>query len=102
MGDRQHSADEFSRTTGSTSITGLDAPTIGAAGMILVDGITEDELGATPPPPPISVRQIAVAVGVLFVIGVLLLSMLMLRRPVDAGGPRANPGIEHPAGEQGP
>lgn len=74
-GDREHHSDEFGRV-GSSSITGADAPTLGAPGMIIVDGMVERESGATPPPPTITVTMVAVALGVMFLLGVVAMFLV--------------------------
>jgi hypothetical protein len=69
---RQHTSDEFGKSSGSSGqFIGLDPPMIGAASSILIDGITERESGVTPPPPPISVRTFVIIFAVMFVIGVV-------------------------------
>lgn len=67
---RTHHADEFGKSGASASVIGANAPTIGAASMIAVDGIAERESGVTPPPPPISVRAIVIGLVVMFLLGV--------------------------------
>jgi hypothetical protein len=69
---REHSADEFGRV-GSACIRGVEAPTIAAPTLIMIDGIVERESGATPPPPAISVKAIAIVLGIMLVSGVALL-----------------------------
>lgn len=69
---REHSADEFGNPA-SGSIRGLDPPMIGAASSIMVDALVEQESGRTPPPPPVSVRAISIALGVMFALGFVLL-----------------------------
>jgi len=66
--DREHHSDEFGRV-GSSAVSGADAPTLGAPGMIIVDGMVEGESGVTPPPPTITVTMVAVALGVMFLFG---------------------------------
>ena len=69
---RDHTSDEFGKTSGSGSpFAGLDGPMIGAAASILIDGIAERESGITPSPPPISVRTFVIIFVVMFVVGVV-------------------------------
>lgn len=72
---RRHTGAEFGKTTGD-SIRGLDAPMIGAASSIAVDAITERESGITPPPPPISVKALAIVFSVMFLVGIAVLWLL--------------------------
>ena len=65
---RGHDSDVFGRPT-SGSLTGLDAPLIGAPSAIILDGIVERESGATPPPPAITLKMVAVALGVMLLLG---------------------------------
>jgi hypothetical protein len=74
---RMHHADEFGRI-GSSALSGTDAPMIGAAAAIVVDGLTERESGGTPPPPPVTVSAIAVGLVVLFLAGVVAVPLLGL------------------------
>ena len=73
------SADEhgFGRSDGSKALLGWDAPTIGAAAMITVDGIAERESGKTPPPPPVSLRAIVIALVVMFLLGLGIVFTLL-------------------------
>jgi hypothetical protein len=68
---RQHNSSEFGKT-GSSSISGLDAPMIGAGPAITVDGIVERESGVTPPPPPVSVKTLVIGLAVMLVLGLVL------------------------------
>jgi hypothetical protein len=69
---RQHSSEEFGKTSGSGSpFAGLDAPMIGAPASILVDGIAEQESGKTPTPPPFSVRTAVIVLVVILVVGLI-------------------------------
>ena len=88
-GSRMHHADEFGRVA-SNKLTGADAPSIGAASMIAVDGIVENESGVTPPPPPISVKAIAIGLVVMFLVGLILLSVAM-RLPAERGDSHTSP-----------
>ena len=74
---RPHSSDEFGKS-GSSSLSGLDAPMIGASSSILIDAIAERESGVTPPPPAISVRAVVVALILLFLVGVTGVTVLRL------------------------
>lgn len=74
-GDREHHADEFGRV-GSAAISGADAPTLGAPTMITIDGIVERESGVTPPPPAISVKAIAITLGLMILVGIALLAYI--------------------------
>jgi hypothetical protein len=86
---RTHHADEFGKT-GSSSISGLDAPMIGAGSAIILDGITERESGGTPPPPPVSVGAIALALAALLAVGLAILLLYpLLGQPPEL--PRALP-----------
>ena len=71
----EHTSDEFGRQT-SSSLTGLDAPMIGAASSIVVDGIVERESGVTPPPPPVKLWVLAVALVAMFILGVVLITVV--------------------------
>jgi hypothetical protein len=77
---RAHSSDEFGQA-GSSSLSGLDAPMIGASSSIMVDALVESESGITPPPPAISVKAVAIAMAVLFVVGVAGLTTIAWLRP---------------------
>jgi hypothetical protein len=59
----------------------MDAPMIGAPSLITIDGISERESGVTPPPPPVSVQELVVALVVVFLIGVALLAFLLTAHP---------------------
>ena len=84
-GDREHHADEFGRV-GSAAISGADAPTLGAPTMIMIDGIVERESGVTPPPPAISVKAIAIFLGIMILLGIALSAYLGSRPRPDFGG----------------
>ena len=69
-----HTGEEFGRSPSSGSSTvGLDGPVIGASSSIMLDALTERESGVTPPPPPFPVRAVAIALVVMFALGVILL-----------------------------
>ena len=73
---RVHSSDEFGRAPSSGDpYAGMDPPMIGAPSSIIIDGLVEEESGVTPPPPPISVRAVVITLVVMFVIGVIVLSL---------------------------
>lgn len=57
----------------SGSLRGLNPPMIGAPSTIIVDGIVERESGTTPPPPGVTLRTVAVVIGIMFVLGMLVL-----------------------------
>jgi len=82
---RLHHSDEFGKVSDG-SIGGLDAPTIGAAGMIITAGITERESGVTPPPPSVSVRAVIIGLVVVLVLGLALLTVMIQRQPAGAPG----------------
>jgi hypothetical protein len=77
---KHHSSSEFGKT-GSSSISGLDAPMIGAAASIAVDAIVERESGVTPPPPPVSLRALIVGLVVVFLLGVVVLGVVAWLMP---------------------
>lgn len=77
---RMHHADEFGKS-GSSSISGLDAPMIGASTSILVDGLVERESGATPSPWSVSVKGIVIALIVMFVFGLAVLALALKLNP---------------------
>ncbi|HEY5483739.1 MAG TPA: hypothetical protein VIK31_08005 [Propionibacteriaceae bacterium] len=70
-----HHSNEFGRPP-STGVKGLDAPMIGAATGITLDGIVERESGVTPPPPPISLKAFVIAFIVMFLVGAGMLTAL--------------------------
>ena len=76
----KHDGDESGRPRSGSALAGMDAPMIGAAALITIDGIVERESGVTPPPPPISVKALVIALIVMFLLGVALLTMLTLLR----------------------
>jgi hypothetical protein len=79
---RLHHADEFGKA-GSSSVSGLDAPIIGAGASIMVDGLVERESGATPPPPPLTIRAIVIGLVVMFLIGLTILLVMLFLQPQD-------------------
>ena len=82
-----HSADEFGRV-GSSALSGLDAPMVGAPAAIMVDGMVERDSGTTPAPPSITVKHVAVALLVMLVLGFLVLGAygaLFGAKPLPAG-----------------
>lgn len=83
---RMHHGDEFGRTGSGNATAGLDGPVLGAAGMIIGDGITERESGKTPPPPPISVKALAIGLAVVLVVGVVTIVLLLLYSPIPVHG----------------
>lgn len=78
---RMHHGDEFGKP-GSSAVSGLDGPVIGAASAIVVDGLAERESGKTPPPPPVSLKALGIGLAVMFVLGVLTLTVLLRFVPV--------------------
>jgi hypothetical protein len=71
---RQHTSEEFGRAPSSGSATaGMDAPGIGAPGMIMVDALVEEQSGGRPstePPPQVTVGQLGFVWLAMFVIAV--------------------------------
>lgn len=71
----QHTSDEFGRGPSSGSATaGLDAPAIGAPGLIMVDALVEQQAGKNPPvesPPEVSVGRLALVLVAMFLIAVV-------------------------------
>lgn len=65
---RAHTSEEFGKP-GSSALSGMDAPMIGAAASIFTDALTEQESGATPSPPAITVRMVVIALVVMFAFG---------------------------------
>jgi hypothetical protein len=76
----RHDADGSGRPRSGSTLAGMDGPMIGAGALITIDGIVERESGATPPPPPISVKALVVALIVMFLLGVALLTLFVLLR----------------------
>ena len=72
---------------GSGSLSGLDAPMIGAAGAIFSDALTERESGVTPSPPPISVRALVIVFVAMFLVGAVGLAFVMAHDRADAPRP---------------
>lgn len=64
-----HDSNEFGKPS-SSSLTGLDAPLIGAPSSIIVDGINERESGVTPPPPAITIKTLVATLVIMFMLGV--------------------------------
>ena len=83
-GSRLHHGDEFSKTGSGSPVTGIDAPIIGAASTITVDGIVERESGVTPPPPPVSVKALIIVFAVIFVLGIAGVWFLIKVTPHEA------------------
>ncbi len=81
---RQHSSDEFGQSRSGTPVAGLDGPMIGAASLIMVDALVEHEANATPPPPPVSVREFFGAFAVMLVVGAALLAFLSTEPASDS------------------
>lgn len=91
-GKKHHSADEFGRTNGSGSVAGLDGPTLGAAGMIITDGIAERESGKTPSPPVVPVRAVVVGLVVMVLVGISILTFLIASgRQITTPDPSSSP-----------
>jgi hypothetical protein len=80
---RTHHSDEFGRP-GSSAVSGLNAPTIGAPAMITLAGITERESGVTPPPPPVSVKAMIIGLVIMLVLGLALLVTMIGTQPSNA------------------
>jgi len=83
----QHSADEFGRI-GSSALSGLDAPMVGAPTAIIVDGMVERDSGTTPAPPSITVKHVTVALLAMLVLGFLVLGAygaIFGAKPLPAG-----------------
>ncbi|MHB1452040.1 MAG: hypothetical protein ACYCXR_09500 [Coriobacteriia bacterium] len=83
-GTHEHDSDSFGKPT-SGSLRGLNPPMIGAPSAIIVDGIVERESGATPPPPAVTLRTVAVVIGSMFVVGLLVAVLFLGPRPLPAG-----------------
>ena len=76
---RMHSGDEFGKPM-SGSLSGMDAPMIGAASMIAVDALADSEPGARPVterPPAITWKMVAVGLGVMFLIGFVIIAVVV-------------------------
>lgn len=58
---------------------------IGAPSAIIVDGIVERESGTTPPPPGVALKTVAVAVGIMFVLGLVVLVGFFGSKTLPAG-----------------
>lgn len=58
-------------------------PEMAAPTMIIIDGIVERESGVTPPPPPISVKAIAITLGIMLLIGFAILAYLSTQPKPD-------------------
>ncbi len=71
---REHRSDEFGQPP-LGAIRGMDAPEIGSPANITIDGVVERESGRTPPPPPFSLRTAAIALAVMFVLGLAVLAV---------------------------
>ena len=83
-GSRGHDSDSFGKPM-SGSLRGLNPPMIGAPSTIIVDGIVERESGTTPPPPGVTLRTVAVVIGIMFVLGMLVLVGFFGSKPLPAG-----------------
>lgn len=83
-GSRGQDSDSFGKPM-SGSLTGLNAPMIGAPSAIVVDGIVERETGTTPAPPGVTLRTAAVVFGVMLVLGLLLYAGFSGPKPLPAG-----------------
>jgi hypothetical protein len=72
---REHTSAEFGKSPSSgTATAGVDGPIMGAAGMIMVDALTEDQSGLRPhtePPPPISVGRLGFVLLAIFLLGTI-------------------------------
>ncbi|MDO8963614.1 MAG: hypothetical protein Q7W30_03885 [Coriobacteriia bacterium] len=83
---REHHSDEFGQLP-SSGIKGLDAPMIGAAVNITLDGIVERESGVTPSPPTVSVNALVIALVVMFLLGAAIaVYVLWFAPPPDYRG----------------
>lgn len=83
---REHHSGEFGQLP-SHGIKGLDAPMIGAPVSITLDGIVERESGVTPSPPTVSVKAIAIALVVMFLLGAAIaVYVLWFAPPPDYRG----------------
>ena len=82
---RGHTADEFGRSPATGGMVGFDPPLIGAASVIALDGLVERESGATPPPPPFSLKAAAIGLGVMFALGGVALVLVRCFAPNVAG-----------------
>jgi len=83
---RMHRGDEFGKFGAGNATAGMGGPMIGAGAAITVDGIVERESGVTPPPPPISVKALAVIFSVMFVFGIALVWFLQVAPRTLLGG----------------
>ena len=82
-GSREHHGDEFGKPT-SGAIVGLNAPIIGAAPSITLDGLVERESGITPSPWSISVKGIVIFLVAMFLFGLVLAGAgFALRRAIS-------------------
>ena len=82
----EHTADEFGRSPAAGGMVGFDPPMIGAASVIALDGVVERESGATPPPPPFTMKSAAIALGVMFALGGVVLVLARCLDPGVGGG----------------
>lgn len=83
-GSQEYESDSFGRPM-SGSLRGLNPPMIGAPSAIIVDGIVERETGTTPAPPAITLRAVAVVVGIMFVLGLLVFALFLGPKQLPAG-----------------
>ena len=77
---RTHHGDEFGKS-GRNALVGCDGPLIGAASTIALDALVERESGATPPPPPFTIRALVIELVVMFLVGVAALVLLLQYAP---------------------
>lgn len=78
---RLHHGDEFGKSGSGSATVGMNGPVIGAGAMIAVDGMVERESGATPPPPPFSMRALLIGLVVMFLVGIVIVVVLTQALP---------------------
>jgi hypothetical protein len=81
---RMHHGDEFGQQSSGNATIGMNGPIIGAGAMITIDGMVERESGVTPPPPPFSVRTAVIFLVVMFIVGVIAVTVLLQFGPGGA------------------
>jgi hypothetical protein len=79
---RMHRSDEFGKPasgiiSGSNASSLFGRRSVGAPSAIAIDALAERESGATPPPPPFSMRALVIGLTVVFLIGITILALLM-------------------------
>lgn len=75
---KRHTSNDFGKSpTSGGAMSGMDGPMIGASSSIMVDALAESESGATPSPPPVSVKALAIAFIAMFLIGATGLAVIV-------------------------